>query len=81
MKIVLSLVNIDGQEFRFTDFAFGLNYKITQDGNKWKGNKGYIRTPLMTTAKISTKPENICWGEMYIKNNYKNRIIIYSWRF
>ena len=84
---------IEGQEFRFTDSAFGLQYKFTKKGNKWIvadggeahsseagdwiGPNGYIRTPLITT----TKNPNVSFpvqGYMHIKNDHRNRIIIYS---
>ena len=73
---------IEGQEFRFIDSAFGFDFKYTKKGDKWvvdkgRGYKGYIRTPLIATTKRPSVSQPI-QGEMYIKNDYTNRIIIYS---
>lgn len=68
---------INGQEFKFTNFAFGFSCKFTKSGNKWIGNRGYIRTPLITTTKRPNMSQPTR-GYMYIKDDYRNRIIIYS---
>ena len=62
---------IDGQEFRFTDNAFGTSYKLTKKGNEWIGDNCFYDIPLQMTKHEDTTS----YAKMFIKWDQLNQYI------
>ena len=63
---------IDGQEFRFTDDAFGSSFKLTKTGDKWDGaNCCYNIHEQLSKNEASSR-----YAQMYMKWDAVNQTII-----
>ena len=63
---------LNGQEFRFTEDAFGTSYKYTKKGNKWEGNNCYYRVP----GSITKSQYNSGKATMFMKWDDTNQFIL-----